>query len=362
MEKKRKISIRKVLQALVTVIVTAACITAVLSAKNIHNERKVRAFDIHIKNQKCRFVEKEEVKNVLLNVNHLDMKKTGLSQVDINRLERVINANPWVAKAQVYIDNDMVLHANVVQRVPVVRLFDQAGNSYYLDDSLKEMPLSRRYVHYTTVVTNVPVLHNDSASKSLKGQIVALVKFIEQDTFWNAQVSQVIVTDDKTFEVVPVLGKHRIIIGDTSNMQQKFDNLFAFYKKILNRVGWDKYEVLDLRYAGQVVASPALPWKMPVDKAMSNMSWVKAVIDAGAKDAADKQSAGSTMTVAPATVAKKEDSRASALARNNNVNKVQPAKQTEKKTQAKQGSIPAKANAKAPAQAKYVYPAKAKNK
>ncbi|MBS1689581.1 MAG: hypothetical protein JSS96_12715, partial [Bacteroidetes bacterium] len=75
----------------------------------------------------------------------------------------------------------------------------------------------------------------------------------------------------------------RILLGDTARLAEKFDNLFLFYKNILNRVGWDKYETLDLRFKDQVVASPALPWKAPVDKAMSNMNWVKSIIDMGAK-------------------------------------------------------------------------------
>ncbi|RYD58790.1 MAG: hypothetical protein EOP56_04170 [Sphingobacteriales bacterium] len=285
-QKKRKISIRKVLQLVVTIILTTGCVMAISSATKIQNDRSVDGLSINIKNPQYHFVDKQDIKQVLINGNSVNGQNADLNNIDINRLEKVINANPWVEDAQVYIDNQKVLHANVTQRIPVARLFDQSGNSYYLDRSLQAMPLSGQYIHYTTVVTNVPVLKDDSAAMALKGQIVALVRHIERDSFWNAQVSQLVVTDDRTFEVVPVLGNQRIILGDTSNMKAKFDNLFAFYKKVLNRVGWDKYEVLDLRYKGQVVASPALPWKMPSNKGLSNMDWVKAIIDGGKKDSA----------------------------------------------------------------------------
>jgi cell division protein FtsQ len=193
-------------------------------------------------------------------------------------MEKIVATNPWVADAQVYVDNDKVVHVNLTQRVPVARIFDQAGNSYYLDNADKAMPLSERYIHYTTVVTNVPVLKDDSLGNSLKAQIVKVVKQVERDSFWNAQVSQIILNDDRAFELVPVLGNHKILIGDTANLEEKFENLYAFYKKVMTRIGWDKYEVLDARYKGQVVASPALPWKAPIDKALSNMNWVKSII------------------------------------------------------------------------------------
>ena len=186
------------------------------------------------------------------------MDKAGIGSINTSRMEKVMDANPWVEDAQVYIDNRKVVHVHIEQRVPVARLFEQSGASYYLDHTMKAMPLSDRYVHYSTVVTNVPVLNEDSSGDAMRAQIVAMVKYIERDSFWSAQISQIVCTDDKTFEVVPVLGNHRILIGDTSKLDEKFDNLYAFYKKVLNRIGWDRYEVLDVRYASQVVASPAV--------------------------------------------------------------------------------------------------------
>jgi cell division protein FtsQ len=278
MSEKRKISVRKIMQTLVTVLVTGACITAMLSAARKQDAQHVKDFSINIKNEKYGFIDKAEVKYKLLHNKDIDVRKISLGKLNIGKMEEAVATNPWVADAQVYVDNEKVVHVNLTQRVPVARLFDQSGNSYYLDNTLAAMPLSDRYIHYTTVVTNVPVLKNDSMGNALKAQIVKLVKHIERDSFWAAQVSQVIMDDDKNFELVPVLGNHRILIGDTTNLKEKFENLYAFYKKVMVRIGWDKYEVLDVRYKGQVVASPALPWKPPTDKAMSNMNWVKSII------------------------------------------------------------------------------------
>jgi cell division protein FtsQ len=278
MQVKRKISARKILQLVVTVIVTTGCVLAMTSASKVQQQKKIKGININIKNDKYGFIDKQQVKDILLNDRHIDLMATSLGNVNVHKMENIITANPWVANAQVYIDNKQIMHVNVTQRVPVARLFEQSGNSYYLDHTLKSMPLSDKYIHYTTVVTNVPELKDDSASTSLKAQIVSLVSFIDKDTFWSAQVSQVILGDDQTFEIVPVLGNQRILLGDTSRMQEKFHNLFAFYKKVLNRIGWEKYELIDVRFDGQVVASPALQWKIPKDNTMGNMDWVKAVI------------------------------------------------------------------------------------
>lgn len=278
MSEARKISVRKIVQTSVTVVVTVACITAMLSAARLQKSKKIQGVRINIKNNEYRFIDKDEVMALLVNDKNTDVLNTSVGKLDANKVEKIVDTNQWVQDAEVYIDNDKVVHINLTQRVPVARLFDQAGNSYYLDKDLKSMDLSDKYVHYTTVVTNVPVFDNDSLTNVMRAQIAKVVQYVEHDSFWSAQISQIIVNDNREFEVVPVLGNQKILIGDTTQLDEKFDNLFAFYKKILNRIGWDKYEVLDARYAGQVVATPALPWKPPTGNAISNMNWVKSII------------------------------------------------------------------------------------
>lgn len=302
MAEKRKISVRKILQFLLTLVVTACCIVAVLSASRKEDEKYIRNIDIRIKNEnKCRFIDKAAIMDLVANDKHIDLKHVPSSKLDLHGMEEAIAANPWVGRAEIYVDNLRDLHLNVTQRVPVARVFDSDTNSYYLDTALQIMPLSDRYVHYTTVVTNVPVLKDkDSASNVIKAEVVKVVRFIERDTFWNAQVSQIIMQPGGTFELVPVLGHQRILIGDTSMLKEKFANLFTFYKSVLNRIGWGKYDVIDVRYKGQVVASPALPWNAPVDKAMSNMNWVKSIIGKDSNAAPVQPVAASTPPPAPA--------------------------------------------------------------
>lgn len=277
MSVKRKISARRIIQALLTLVLAVVTVTAVLSATKLQKNRTLGDVDIRIKNKQYGFVTEQEIEQTLLRDGEIKPGKTKLSKLNIRQMEQVVVANPWVEDAQVYVDNKQNLHALVVQRVPVARIFEQGGNSYYIDRQMEVLPLSDKYNYYTTVVTNVPELKNDSLSNALKAQIMALVQYIRRDTFWSQQVSQLIVRDDMQFEIVPVLGEHQIILGDTTDMQLKFENLFAFYTKVLNEVGWDKYKVLDLSYKGQLVASPALNWKLPVDKVINRINWVSSI-------------------------------------------------------------------------------------
>ncbi len=262
-----KISPRKVVQVLLTLVVATCCLVAIISASKLERKQLLTNIEVHIKSNKMyHFVEEQEILDEAIYKRNVDAMHTPLGQLDLKSMEQVLKNNPWVADAQLYIDNNRVLRILITQRIPVARLFDRAGNSYYMDKTMNTMPLADNFKYYTSVITNVPVLKQDSASLWLKNQMLAMVTKIQSDSFWNAQVAQIVVDSDNTFEMLPVLGDQRIVFGDTSRMKEKFDNIYAFYKNVLNKIGWDKYETIDVRFKGQVVASPTLTYHLPVDK------------------------------------------------------------------------------------------------
>lgn len=227
--------------------------------------------------RKYHSLEQKKIMDLAIYKRNIDIEHTPVSKLDVRGIERAIETDPWVQNAQVYIDIERVMHIEVTRRVPVARLFRADGVSYYIDSTLHTMPLSDDYTYYTNVVTNVPDLGNDSAGIGMKKQIVRLARFINTDSFWSAQVSQIAIDSAGMFELTPVIGEQKILLGDTSRLVEKFTNVMTFYKDVLNRIGWDKYQTLDVRFQDQVIASPSLPYKGPVDKAISKMNWITSI-------------------------------------------------------------------------------------
>lgn len=278
-EKRRKISVRKILQVLLTFVAAAGCIVAMVSASDMEAEKPLKKLpEISIKNdRRYHTLEQKKIMELAIYGRGVDIMHTPVSRLDVRGIEGAIMSDPWVANAEVYIDIDRVMHINVTRRVPVARVFRADGESYYIDSSLHTMPLSPDYTYYATVVTNVPIVADDSAGKALKAQIVALCRRINADSFWSAQVSQIALDSNRCFELMPVVGNQKVVFGDTSRMDEKFANLFTFYKNVLNRIGWDKYETLDVRYKGQVVASPMIAYSGPRDAAIRKMNWITSI-------------------------------------------------------------------------------------
>lgn len=278
MAEKRKISVRKILQVSLTAVVAVCCVLAIVSASRIEGGLPLKGLPVvHISNdRKYQFIEQQHIMDLAIYGRNVDVQHTPVGKLDLRGIEKAIMSDPWVADAQVYIDANRIMHMYVTQRVPVVRLFRQNGGSYYMDSTLHTMPLSETYTYYTTVVTNVPEIANDSLRTLMKHNIATVVKAIRTDSFWNAQVSHINVDSLGEFELIPVLGNHKIRFGDTSRAKEKLGNLMAFYRNVLNRIGWDKYETLDVRFKGQVVAAPSLPYKVD-DATFERMSWVASI-------------------------------------------------------------------------------------
>lgn len=278
-----KISVRKIMQALLTLVLSTGCIVAMVSASRVEGDTKVKDVLVHNENgKKYHFVEDKEIlkqatedRGVVIDTN------TPIKTLDLRGMETDLLKNEWIETAEVHIDNNNIIHISVKQRMPMVRLFTQSGKTMYMDNSLHLMPLSKITTFYTLAVTNVPDLGTDSLGMSIKYKLRTLARAIQSDTFWNAQVSEIVMDSATCFSLVPIAGDQNIVFGDTTRLQEKLSNLYSFYLGVLNKIGWERYQTLDLRFKGQVVASPALPYTGPVDKV--NKSWIAGMIEAEAR-------------------------------------------------------------------------------
>ena len=87
--------------------------------------------------------------------------------------------------------------------------------------------------------------------------LIAFLKHVDDDSFWHAEVVQVILTGggEKRMELsfVPRSGNFVVDLGTPEGYATKLSNLYRFYNKGLDNIGWDKFSYISLRYDKQVV-------------------------------------------------------------------------------------------------------------
>jgi cell division protein FtsQ len=251
-----KRTIRKILFA--TVWLTIGTGMVILLAAAIGKKNKERCSDFHITvkgSQDHFFIEDKDVLRLLTTATHGKIKGQPMSTLDLHRLEGVLENNVWIKEAQLYFDNNDVLHVTVTEREPIARIFTTGNKSFYIDNTLKKLPLSDRVTAKVPVFTDYPEKIAVVKDSALKNDIKNMAEFILNNSFWMSQVAQIDMDADQKFEMIPVVGNHTVALGDGKNIEEKFGRLMVFYKDVLSKTGFDKYANIDVRFDGQVVAT-----------------------------------------------------------------------------------------------------------
>ncbi len=206
------------------------------------------------------FIERGEIDEILAAKNGL-LTGRRLSNINIQRLEDRLKANPFIEFAKVYADMDGILHADVRQRIPILRVFNLAGQDFYIDQNGLKIPLSDHFTARVLVASGFIIEsfngQVDTLNTKMAKDIFATAVFIKNDTLWNDQIEQIYVNMNKEMDLVPRVGSHKIILGDAENLKNKFRNLLVFYKKAIPKVGWDTYSSINLKFEGQIVCEKA---------------------------------------------------------------------------------------------------------
>lgn len=208
------------------------------------------------------FIERNEVDKILLDASGALIGKD-LRDINIHSLENSLKNNPFIQFAKVYADMDGIIHVEIKQRLPILRIINRANVQFYIDENGLKMPLSENFTANVLVANGL--IDEDFSGKveslntKLAKDLYRMAQFIKADTLWDNQIEQLYVDTKGDIELVPRVGDHKIILGDADSLQTKFRNLLIFYKKAMPKVGWDTYKTINLKYANQVVCEKNNP-------------------------------------------------------------------------------------------------------
>lgn len=253
-----KVNIKKIVSFTLWCTLGAGVVVLLVAAIGYRNNKTCKGYRIEIAGASgTQFIDKKQILDLLAGTGAGKIQNTPIAHFDLRRMESVLEKNVWIKDAELFFDNNEILRVNVTEREPIARVFTREGNSFYMDSSGVQLPLSDKLTTKLPVFTNYPTakIRTHGADSLLIVQMKQLSAFIRSDSFWTAQIAQMDVTMDKRFELIPTIGNHIIGFGDGSDYQAKFHRLFVFYKEVLSKTGFDKYSRIDVAYAGQVIGT-----------------------------------------------------------------------------------------------------------
>jgi len=184
------------------------------------------------------------------------LEKGSVKKTDVTRLERVLEEDAFILDADVYLNARNELHIKVIQREPILRVMDNSGLNYYLDESGKKMPLSEHFTARVPVATgNLPphVPEFYKRKKYVLKDVFEFIKLLRNDPFFHPMIEQIHVNQRGEMTLVPKVGRQKIVFGDFAKAQEKLRRLKIFYEEGMPREGWRTYKTINVKFDGQVV-------------------------------------------------------------------------------------------------------------
>jgi cell division protein FtsQ len=186
-----------------------------------------------------------------------------VKEIKVPDIESRINTLRELKEAEVYTSIDGTLHVFIDQRNPVMRVMPDEGGDFFVDEDgflFRRRNLYTPRLHIVEGNINITPAMLDSVSildtmikNTILKDVYQFVNYIDNSSFWSAQIDQIYVNNKDEIDLIPRVGNHTIHLGTFENYRDKLKNLGAFYDKVMPEVGWNKYSVINLEFGDQIV-------------------------------------------------------------------------------------------------------------
>jgi cell division protein FtsQ len=157
-------------------------------------------------------------------------------------------------------------------RKPIARIYNQYDENYYLDEDGVIMRPSSSHTARVVVVTgfipdkiNAPsvaeIINNDTLKSIQKlDDVYRISNYVCNDPLLQSLIGQIHLKKDGNFVLIPLVGRQKIVFGSAYSDEEvklKMNKLKIFYKEGMPYEGWNKYDLINLKYKKQIVCRKA---------------------------------------------------------------------------------------------------------
>jgi cell division protein FtsQ len=230
----------------VRLVLMLGVVVFLFSFSSKRNEsRKLTAADVEFADNE-EFITLDKV-NKLLIQNFSGVRSITKVNLDLNSVEKRLDSDPMIEKAEVFATIDGKLKAVVKQKTPIARVFEEE-KSYYLDYKGSEMPLSENSTARVPIITG-------AIETVEKDKLCELLKYIYEDDFLKKNIIGIEVRDTGGLKMKSRNYSYEILFGRLINVDKKFKNYKAFFQNAVRDTVIEQYKTINLKFTQQVVCT-----------------------------------------------------------------------------------------------------------
>jgi cell division protein FtsQ len=202
------------------------------------------------------FVDETILRNKLEEAGMREIKGKKIGEVNLLQLEAALEQIEYVADAKAYFTMQKELVVEVAQRVPVLRVFNRLGQSFYVDQKGKLMATSPHFSAYCLTATgDIGTLYRKNSTDSgLVSQLALMAYDLGKQATTSGLFTQVSVEGDAIWLISRIEGFPCRVDLQEPILPQVY-KWMSFVSGADSTGGWrNKYEAVDLRFSNQVIA------------------------------------------------------------------------------------------------------------
>lgn len=236
------------------ILAIAALISIYAFASRRQNAMVCKSIHIEMLDSE-RFVSSAQIWHQL-NTRKLIYKKINLLEID--SLETLFKRNPFIAEASLSVDLSGMLNVKIAQKHPFVLVTNSVGQRFFIDRMGNKMPFSpadtSKFYRVSGHIAE-GLGRADTIQTPILKNILYLSNYLETSPFKRNDYRFFEISDQDQMRLLPARQPFTVLLGDTSNLNEKFSKLDLMYSTVFPREGLNKYSTIDLQYTDQVVCT-----------------------------------------------------------------------------------------------------------
>lgn len=241
--------LKKILLTIVLLLITAYLLVAITAFNRKPAGATCTDIELVIKDTAyAGFVTTKEIAAILTK-KKLNPVGKNMDEIRTAELEEALATQPLIDRVECYKTPSHKICVEVTQRIPILHVINSRGENYYLDNKGTVMPSEAKCTALVPLATGF--IDKTFAVSGL----YPFGMYLQNDPFWEAQIEQIHVLPDRSIELVPRVGDHIIYLGKAEDYERKLSRVKKFYRKALNKVGWNKYGRINVEFSNQIICT-----------------------------------------------------------------------------------------------------------
>lgn len=246
------------IKRLLTGVAVVGLLVLWMMAINRTSSMRVSDMDIIIDEQKGEknLLSKNDVIRLIKEDLPNDISYQSITDIDITMIEQMLNADTRILNAEVYVDAKYHLVLDIIQRRPILRVMNQSGDQFYVDQSGSYVRTVDKKAARVPVVTGYVETLDANGHVAFAPRLQNAYQVVDEsrkDRVLRALIEQIHVEKSGRIIIIPKIGDEHIVLDHIDGLSQKLKNLKLFYRELARTDGWNRKDEIDISYNDQVV-------------------------------------------------------------------------------------------------------------